>query len=149
MDTFEELQALLRDFPGDPYCYHAHVPGKGYVNDGKLVATRADFERQWARDKESEITNLGWAPGYAEPGYTQPVKSIILANWNLFPDGVIPHLEGLGFVCEWSDEWAQCGDCQRLVRTEPDCFSWEPYYLIDGGEFVCLGCADKAGMHKE
>jgi hypothetical protein len=127
-----------------PHCYRAHVPGKGYVNDGALVADCAEFERQLERDVQSEIDNIGYASEYAEPGYTQPAKGIVFANWNVFPRGLDSILERAGYEIEWSDEWSTCEDCGRAVRTSADSYGWTRSYVIMGeGSLLCRECVDE------
>src|SRR5215471_233289 len=113
-----------------PYCYRAHVPGQGYVNDGSLQSLRADYLRQLERDVQSEIANMGFSPDYAEPGYgpqyATPIRGILFANWNRFPRDFDRVLEKAGYAVEWSDEWSTCEDCNKAFRTEPDGFSWSP-----------------------
>lgn len=49
-----------------PYCFRAHVPGQGYVNDG----TRADLEgaylEQYRKALRTEVECMTWAPDYAD-----------------------------------------------------------------------------------
>lgn len=100
--------------------------------------------------------------GYAEKGYSDPECGIIaVGNWNnvtrynretqqtettsTLPSRLLRVFEKLGIECEWSDEFTTCDDCAGLLRTHPDCMSWEPSYvasLIDKGECVCLECHD-------
>lgn len=51
-------------------------------------------------------------------------------------------LERLGFELEWSDMTSTCDDCGKLIRTEPDCYSWTPSYVIGDGCITCDGCLD-------
>lgn len=126
-----------------PHCYSAHIPGKGYVNDGNREDLRADYLRQLERDAKSEIDNLTYATGYAEPGYTDPEKGVVLLNWNKFPRGLDDILERAGYAIEWSDEWSTCSDCGKLVRTSPDGYSWQPSYrIMNECEIVCDDCID-------
>lgn len=69
------------------------------------------------RSGESEIDDLQWVSEYAEPGYTQPQKGILFANWNYFHCGIDTLLENYGFAIEWNDEWSTCEECNRAVRT--------------------------------
>jgi len=49
--------------------------------------------------------------------------------------------ERLGWGVEWSDEWSECGECRRTVRTSGDSYSWTPSYAIVGGcELLCADC---------
>jgi hypothetical protein len=110
------------------------------VNDGSTVATRADYDRQRRRAGEAEIDNLGYAPVYAEPGYTQPRAGVLMADWNVFPSDIADVLEDLGYAVEWSDEWITCEDCGGAVRTQPDSYSWTPAYQIVDGAVLCRAC---------
>jgi len=93
--------------------------------------------------------------GYAEPGYTDPDCGLIATgNWNEiteYKDGqrsVISDLperlgrlfEKMGIETEWSDEWASCSDCGKLVRTQHDSYSWKPSYTLGEGELLCHEC---------
>lgn len=95
----------------------------------------------WKRHAESEIENLGWANAYAEPGYDNPRKAILFANWNYFPRDISDTLERAGYAIEWSDEWTTCGDCGNAVRTSPDSYGYQPSYVIlNDCEIVCHTC---------
>ena len=124
-----------------PHCYRAHVVGKGYVNDGSVQHDRADYLLQLERTATSEVENLGYASAYAEPGYDQPSKGIVFANWNPLPRGLDTILEKAGYAVEWSDEWTTCEDCQRAIRTSPDSYSWSSsYHCDDNGTILCMDC---------
>jgi hypothetical protein len=125
-----------------PHCYSAHVPHQGYVNDGSAAFDRADYLRQLERDARSEVENMGFASHYAEPGYGQPRRGVVFANWNRLPRNIDAILERMGFAVEWSDEWSTCDDCNGAVRTEPDGYDWKPSYRIVDDALVCSGCND-------
>lgn len=108
------------------HCYHAHIPGEGYVNDGSRTDLRPEYLRQLARAASSEIANMGFARTYVEPGYEQPKRGILFANWNRLPRNLDRILERAGYAVEWSDEWTTCEDCDRAFRTQPDGYCWEP-----------------------
>jgi hypothetical protein len=93
--------------------------------------------------------------GYAEPGYTDPESGIIATgNWNDItnyiggvrftlsdiPSRIAKLFEKLGIETEWSDEWCECTDCGKLVRTSPDSMSWTPNYTLGEGELMCCEC---------
>ncbi len=125
-----------------PHCYSAHVPGKGYVNDGSAAYDRVDYLRQLERDATSEVENMNYAREYAEPGYTQPAKGIVFANWNTLPCNLDRILERAGYAVEWSDEWATCDDCGKAIRTQPDSYQWSPAYEMSGDSILlCKVCA--------
>lgn len=122
------------------HCFSAFVPGQGYVNDGSRVDLHDDYEKQRQRRAESEIENMGFAPKYAEPGYDDPIKGILFADWNVFARGVDRILERAGYAIEWSDEWTTCGDCGNAVRTQPDSWIWKPSYVISENGIYCKEC---------
>lgn len=108
--------------------------------------------------------------GYAEPGYGRSDDAIVVfGNWNdkrpaygwnvknqagdrytsapnitkadTLPSRLARVLEAAGAEIEWLDEWSQCSHCYRAVRTEPDSYSWTPYFAWVGEcEIVCADC---------
>lgn len=85
--------------------------------------------------------------GYAEPGYNDPESGLITTgNWNPSgKDNTMPRigaiLEKLGVELEWEDEWCECSECGKLVRTQPDSYSWtRSYWLHDGIGLYCQDC---------
>jgi hypothetical protein len=90
---------------------------------------------------ESEIESMRFAQGYAEPGYTDPSKGILFANWNYFPRGVDTILERYGFAIEWSDEWSECENCNKAIRTSGNSYSWQPSFgMVDDCTILCADC---------
>lgn len=103
--------------------------------------------------------------GYAEPGYGGDDTIVVLGNWNnkrwinshligpqlpLTDDESLPSrlaemLDEIdGVEIEWLDEWISCSECYRAVRTEPDSYSWQPYYSwVHECGFVCSDCMMK------
>ena len=75
-------------------------------------------------------------PGHAKEG----AKGYILGNWNNYLAEFCEWLEGQDYVILWEDEWAFCSRCGGLVRTQPDCWDWEPFYVIHKGELLCGKC---------
>lgn len=100
--------------------------------------------------------DIQWYPGYSEPGYTDAEYGVLLANWNpksfaCTNSGEVPSIPsrvshliektGLGYAMEWSDEWSDCGNCGKIVRTNPDNYSWTRSYVIfNDCELVCQKC---------
>jgi hypothetical protein len=97
--------------------------------------------------------------GYAEPGYDEDTEVVAVGNWNKITDydkktgkfvdiDVTPAelgraLEDIGVAIEWCDEWTTCTECQKLVRTSPDSYSWTRSYIEDSAdpdEQVCHLC---------
>lgn len=127
------------------HCFSSHVPEQGYIGTGSNIGadTKEEYVRQRMRSAQSEIDNMDIACGYAEPGYQDPAKGVIFANWNVFPSGIDRILEAYGYAIEWSDEWTACHGCNKAVRTSPDSWDWKPGWnqtAIENGEFLCLDC---------
>jgi len=93
--------------------------------------------------------------GYSEPGYDGvPVTG----NWNdkkqyveaerrfetidATPSRVARILEKLGLELEWCDEWTECSECFKLVRTSGDSYEWTRSYVESEYGSVCLECVE-------
>jgi hypothetical protein len=97
--------------------------------------------------------------GYAEPGYTDPECGIIATgNWNDvtvysqvhgrqvvsdLPSRISRLFEKLGVEIEWSDEWSECSNCNKLVRTSPNSYGWQQSYKLDDDGLTCHECIEK------
>lgn len=97
------------------------------------------------------------AAGYSEPGYDSD-KVIATGNWNDVrkwnadtrqfdviddtPSKVGEQLEKLGCELEWGDEWANCSNCGKLVRTSGNSYGWTPSYAILQSDYVCKHCIE-------
>lgn len=99
--------------------------------------------------------------GYAEPGYSTSSGIIATGNWNtiddydkdtnkyvLFTDlprRLFDIFEKMGIEGEWGDEWSECTECNKLVRTSPDSYSWQRSYWMpeDSGSIICVECVKK------
>lgn len=56
------------------------------------------------------------------------------------PERLAKALERIGVEIEWLDENTPCGNCYRLIRTEPDSYHWKAEYVISDGEITCAEC---------
>jgi hypothetical protein len=100
-------------------------------------------DKQWLAKLESLYPDMQFYSGCNEPGYDD--KPVMLANWNNIPDKVYNRLERLGFSCEWEDEWVSCGECGKVVRTNPNSYGWQQSFVIfNDCELVCLECLDSS-----
>jgi hypothetical protein len=108
-------------------------------------------------DAKWRIEDISFYDGYAERGYTNPESGIIATgNWNTVSyveDGEVKDdetlcrlerlLNKMGVSCEWSDEWIACSECNKLVRTSPDCHDWTASYeIVNDCEILCSNCID-------
>lgn len=96
---------------------------------------KIDSALQYLADKH----NAEFASEYGEPGYSNPEKGIIFANWNDIPKGLGDWLESCGFELEWSDEWHVSYNYPggRAYRTSPDSYGWESSIVYDGeGDYL-------------
>lgn len=90
------------------------------------------------------VTNVG--TGYAEPGYASDAMWVT-GDWNgETGSALFTALEGIGVECEWLDEWTECQECFRLVRTAANSYGWQASYawLEDCGP-TCHECLVKYG----
>lgn len=46
------------------------------------------------------------------------------------------------FEIGFSDEYTECYSCGKLIRTAPDCYSWDPDFLMTDCEILCSDCYD-------
>jgi hypothetical protein len=98
--------------------------------------------------------------GYAEPGYGSNDTVVVLGDWNdktryvdgerevlsTMPSRLARSLERVGAEIEWHDEWTQCQNCYRAVRTQSDSYSWKPYYVwVEDSGPICADCLVQDG----
>jgi hypothetical protein len=107
----------------------------------KSLSSKPHCSSLSAEHRAMHIKNLIKSPGYAEPGYASSRKGVLLSNWNHFPSRVTSILERMGYEAEWEDEWIACDDCFRIFRSKPDCYGWQPSYMLLDSTFLCLDCA--------
>ena len=109
------------------------------------------------------IGNIEFHDGYAEPGYDGDL--VATGNWNNItryddeerrivtldetPGRVGSLLEKIGVEIEWSDEWDNCAECQKLFRISPDSYGWTRCWVEDGEDRVCEECLDYEDHFKE
>lgn len=122
-------------------CREAHCGY--YVPDNATEEQRTKAREADIRSAISEIEDMNYASEYGEPGYSQPSKGILFANWNYFPCKATDLLEQMGYEIQWSYEWTTCEGCGKALRTSPDCYQWQPSYFIENEcSFVCRDCLD-------
>ena len=96
--------------------------------------------------------------GYCEPDYENESDYIATGDWNNISkyneetrnfdvlDNTLPEvakkLEELGFELEWEDEWTECSECNKLVRTNPSSYGWQQSYVHTDDGPVCFKCID-------
>lgn len=121
-------------------CRAPHCSGPYELREVPL-AEWPESERENLRKRmAAEIECMDRAREYAEPGYSDPDKEILFANWNHFPNKVCDILESYGFSIEWNDEWTTCDGCGKALRTSPDSYGWQPSYLSEEDGYYCADC---------
>lgn len=113
---------------------------------------------------DGEMVTAVLPNGYAEPGYGSYLRDetvVVLGNWNpkrwprdgeppltpaeSLPDRLGAALERVGADIEWLDEWDECRECHRAVRTQADSYSWQQSFIETDDGRVCHECAIEAG----
>lgn len=84
--------------------------------------------------------NIFFHPGIVEPGYDN--KPALADNWNDYPHNFTDWLEKyFDIKILWPDEWSYCCECYKAIRTKPDSYQWQPYYLwVSDCDLVCIDC---------
>lgn len=140
------------------------IDGKPYwstYHGGQQLRVISCFDRRFETIvkliKEAEFDVEFHFDGYAEPGYDEPDCGVIAtADWNNktyydreqqkhittdeTPSRILKILEKMGVECEWDDQWIECQDCYKLLRTDADCMSWRPSYAMGNGWVLCQEC---------
>jgi hypothetical protein len=124
-----------------------------------------DIARRMAEKKDRElgtwqvgnhIHNIQVYTESAEPGDSDGMH--IAGNWNNvdkwnketnkrdlvsdLPSRLCDIFEKMGIEIEWSDETTGCTECGKMVRTKPDCYSWQPSFVICDGKILCHECIE-------
>lgn len=118
----------------------------------RRTAAKRNFQRILRR-----LENMSYADKYVEPGYSlgENSQGILFGNWNhwgRYKGGqyvlddeskmmsrIVHILEKVADL-EWHDEWTTCSDCGGSVRTQRDCYGWQPAYVLLDCELICLDC---------
>ena len=81
--------------------------------------------------------------GYAEHEGEDHEGPVATADWNDVPEWAVKALESFGFETgAWSDETTSCADCNKLVRSSPDSYHWEPAFVSTNDGAVCRACIE-------
>lgn len=122
-------------------------------NVGKLEAARRLIKvvcGEWDGDQEIVFDS---GIGYADKWNGDEVW--VTGNWNdrfVFdkinrrikdetPGRLFDALERIGVNGEWYDEFERCDHCRKLVRSEPNSYSWRPYFVrLNDGDILCGDC---------
>ena len=76
--------------------------------------------------------------------YTADLCQRVTVSGGDLPNRLCKVLEKIGVEVEWSDSWDTCCECGRLIRTEPDGYSWKPFYQDSDNGRVCFDCEPEA-----
>lgn len=55
----------------------------------------------------------------------------------------------LGVEVVFSDEYTTCSDCNHVIRTSPDSYSWQPDFYVGDGFIVCNECFNETEDYQE
>ncbi len=101
-------------------------------------------------EQDSIVYNCAY--GYAEPGYGDGGDGdcVLFGDWN--PKGgdrLSTLAEACGASIEWCDEWTECTDCGKAVRTQADSYSWTRSYVEWSGDITCHECLEDDDHKRE
>lgn len=112
----------------------------GYEYGDDLVRDMGRGYAEYGPDDETPWVTGNWNPRRWPRGDDAPLT----ANENLGPRlGTALEKYAPDVQLEWSDEWEQCGNCWKLMRVEPNSYSWRMYGFFDDGacSYLCGNCA--------
>jgi len=109
------------------------------VND--LYDSGVDFQEAEDEDGKVFLIVYGWDT-------IKQMQQIIKPDFkpeDEYDTSVIDNLKDV----EWgfSDEWSRCDECGKVIRTQPDSYSFVPDYWVTDGEILCGDCV--RGNHAE
>lgn len=126
------------------------------TDEARLVAARRLIRAATGEEYGDGEMVTGYGIGYAagNSGYHSDNEVWVTGNWNektkyvdgqrividAMPKRLGDALERIGVNCEWLDENDQCGNCYKLIRTEPDSYAWTPQYAFNGDGWTCIDC---------
>lgn len=55
----------------------------------------------------------------------------------------------LGVEIVFSDEYITCTDCNSVIRTSPDSYSWQPDFFVGDGFIACSKCFNEQEDYQE
>jgi hypothetical protein len=74
---------------------------------------------------------------------------LITANWNNIPDKLHDFIDNV-FKTHWIDEYASCEVCNKAIKTSPNCYGWEPGFIVTEYGLICQNCIkDDEGIQEE
>ena len=109
--------------------------------DNGEVITEDDVKEWSVDDIVYALKEIGliewWCEHYGEPGYEDPEKEILFANWNMVENPITEKITENGYEIEWNDEWVQSeeGLAFRCVAND---YGWTPSYYIKGGAIYSI-----------
>jgi len=129
-----------------------YAPASVWYDDGLTVAQRME-QPEYLQGLLDLLEKRGVSPVFVPRGIVDVSisegKPAILGNWNnadrsrdSYGNRMTAWIEGvLGWEPVFSDEYALCDHCGRAVRTSPDSYGWEPYFIwTEDGDFTCGDC---------
>ncbi len=158
MDTGLSLEFILQSARN--YVAGRH---KAYMAEhGSDPKRNHRLDRPW--QATSQIDAVQWYEGWADE---RSEDAVVSGNWNtvdeyrppadgsgsgtreMVPGGDVMErleriFEKMGLDIAWCDETTSCGSCGKAIQTGPDCYSWQPDYVISDGDITCGACMEDA-----
>lgn len=133
IDKFEAARRLIKAATGEEYGDGILVANMGIGYASSRYGTREDV---WVLGNWNNKTV--WNP---ETNEHEP-RNGLTRNQATVPGRLFDALERIGVEGEWLDEWQVCIDCQRLIRTEADSYSFQLEAVwVDCEGYRCSDCA--------
>lgn len=142
--------------------------GKTYNRVNRILEIANRMAENAGYETANRISDITMhVDGYAEPGYDVGSAGIILlSNWNNvdrydsstrsrtlisnLPSRLSKIFEKMNVDVEWDDEWVDCCECSKLIRTQPDSYSWKKNYILTANGAKCGECvSEEAEFHLE
>ena len=123
---WDKARRLIQAATGDEY------------GDGLIVDGMGEGFSEGVYGTDTDI----WVKGDWNPKRFRRGDEPVLTNEESLAPRLGNALDRIGVELLWLDEWQECMECYKAVRTEPDSYSWTPQYVFtDIGDFICSRCA--------
>lgn len=79
--------------------------------------------------------------------FADVVKEVVGDDDDEWDDWNVEDATGITMV--FSDEYTTCSDCNKLIRTSPDSYGWQPDFYVGDGFIACNTCFNDTENYQE